>query len=484
MCAVLPHLALKQTHGLKLDTPTADSTDQGAVNRTPPGSRVLKFLLSLLGVLQPHRKLPVDARVRVPARDSAPSKPAPRQPATSGPAPGQFGSTLLLREEMLDHRGRLAGHRVGAPTSGQGHAGLLQALMASQVQRQAERRWVLIDLQGGWPHPWQDSDWRGLVQQHTVVQLAAADAPHAPALRQRGAGVALRWNGATPEPPVLTPALTHIVLSLRQDPLQLIEQRLQHLRRTQPHLQVVVEDVGTWAEQRLCVAQGAHLVMGPFLTTLDEHGAQEPVSPGRLVLMDMLQALRQDADNAALAELAKRDPGIAVQLLSMVNSPAFGLSQPLSSLDQAMTVLGRDALYRWLSVSLFAGGRERPHDLALLEMALTRARFMEQLGRAHGTPGQPGQADELFLVGLLSFVDRLLGLPLNDLLQRMAVPQAVADVLLHSQGPHAPWMLLALAMERCDADRLLRIAQAQGLPPGDFARWRDEAVLWAADAVH
>ena len=61
----------------------------------------MKFLLSLLGVLQPHRKLPVDARVRVPARDSAPSKPAPRQPATSGPAPGQFGSTLLLREEML-----------------------------------------------------------------------------------------------------------------------------------------------------------------------------------------------------------------------------------------------------------------------------------------------------------------------------------------------------------------------------------------------
>lgn len=452
---------------------------------------MLKFLLSLLGVVQPHRKLPVDARVRAPARDSAPSKPAPRQPATSSPATGQFGSTLLLREEMLDHRGRLAGHRVGAPTSGHDSAGLLQALLASQVQRQAERRWVLIDLQGGWPHTWQDTDWRGLVQQHTVVQLAASDtsnASHAAALRQWGAGVALRWTGSAPEPsvlnPALAPSLTHIVLSLRQDPLQLIEQRLQHLRRTQPRLHIIVEDVTTWAEQRLCVAQGAHLVMGPFLTTADDRGTDEPVAPGRLVLMDMLQAVRQGADNAALAELAKRDPGIAVQLLSMVNSPAFGLSQPLSSLDQAMTMLGRDALYRWLSVSLFAGGRERPHDLALLEMALTRARFMEQLGRAHPTPDLPGQADELFLVGLLSFVDRLLGLPLDQLLQRMAVPQAVADVLLRSEGPHAPWMLLALAMERCDADRLLRIAQAQGLPPGDFARWRDEAVLWAADAVH
>lgn len=396
---------------------------------------------------------------------------------------------MLLREEMLDQRGRLAGHRIslrrdGAPASGwQAARDYLHALQTSQVQRQAERRAVLIDL----PHEalscWQDADWLSLVQQHTVFQVPKADT-EGQTLRGLGAGVALSWTGPTSEPVGAWAGLSHVVLSLAQDPLQVVEQRLQHLRRTQPHLQIIVQDVATWAEQRLCVAQGTQLMMGPFLTTLDERGAQEPVAPGRLVLMDMLQAVRQGADNAALADLAKRDPGIAVQLLSMVNSPAFGLSQPLSSLDQAMTMLGRDALYRWLSVSLFAGGRERPHDLALLEMALTRARFMEQLGRAHPTPGLSGQADEFFLVGLLSFVDRLLGLPLDQLLQRMAVPQAVADVLLRSEGPHAPWMLLALAMERCDADRLLRIAQAQGLPPGDFARWRDEAVLWAADAVH
>lgn len=410
----------------------------------------------------------------------------PGSPVVATHGGGSDLGAMLMREEMLDQRGRLAGHRISVQRSnatGHGwHAAreYLHALQTSQVQRQAERRVVLIDV----PHDaltgWQDADWLSLIQQHTVFQIPT-HVTELHAVRRLGAGAALNWTGATPEPVSLWPTLSHVVLSLKQDPLQVVEQRLLHLRHTQPHLQIIVRDVATWAEQRLCVSQGAHLTMGPFLTTVDERGTHEPVAPGRLVLMDMLQALRQGADNAALADLAKRDPGIAVQLLSRVNSPAFGLSQPLSSLDQAMSLLGRDALYRWLSVSLFAGERERPQDMALLEMALTRARFMEQLGQAHGVPGQ---SDELFLVGLLSFVDRLLGLPLDELLERMAVPPSVADVLLRSEGPHAPWMLLALAMERCDADRLIRMAQAQGLPPGDFAHWRDEAVLWAADAVH
>ena len=418
--------------------------------------------------------------LRAPALVAPKARPAV---ATPRPAPDTLGlGTLLLREEMLDHRGRLAGHRIGlrASASPQDY---LQALQSSQVQRQAERRWVLIDLPTAMATAWIDGDWRSLVQEHTVFQLRPAPSLHDTmvAMKAQGAGVALAWTGDTPEPTEHWALASHAILSLRQTPLEEVERRMQHLRQHHPALQIVVQDVETWAEQRLCVAQGAMLVMGAFLSTADNHVRNEALPPGRLCLMEMLQALRQDADTAVMADLAKHDPGVAVQLLSMVNSPAFGLAQPLSSLEQALTMLGREALYRWLSVSLFKGGEDRPHDLALLEMALTRARFMEQLGLEHGAPGQ---ADELFLVGLLSYVDRLLGLPLADVLSRMSAPQTVTDVLLLSQGPHAPWLLLAMAMEHCDADRVMRIAQAQGLPAGHFTRARDEAVLWAADAVH
>ena len=44
-----------------------------------------------------------------------------------------------------------------------------------------------------------------------------------------------------------------------------------------------------------------------------------------------------------------------------------------------------------------------------------------------------GPADELFLVGLLSFVDVLLGLSMSELMARMALPVPVQDVLLRSE---------------------------------------------------
>jgi len=54
----------------------------------------------------------------------------------------------------------------------------------------------------------------------------------------------------------------------------------------------------------------------------------------------------------SLAEMAKRDPGVAVRLLSMANAPAYGLVTPVTGLEQAVLVLGREALYRWLVISV------------------------------------------------------------------------------------------------------------------------------------
>jgi c-di-GMP phosphodiesterase len=196
--------------------------------------------------------------------------------------------------------------------------------------------------------------------------------------------------------------------------------------------------------------------------------------------MEMLNLIRNDSDARALAEVAKRDPGVAVQLLAMANSAASGLAQPLTGIDQAITVLGRESLYRWLAVSIYRTGGDTELDGALLEVSLARARLLELVAQSSGGKQQ---ADELFLVGLLSFVDTLLGMPMKAVLAKISLPQAVQDVLLRSEGPHAPYLLLAIAVEKGRQERALQIAANLCLPLDTLNEHRTEALLWAEAAV-
>ena len=162
---------------------------------------------------------------------------------------------------------------------------------------------------------------------------------------------------------------------------------------------------------------GARWASGPSLSTVDQSESGRKLNASRLVLMEMLNLVRSEADVTELAAVAKRDPGVAVQLLSQANAAANGLQTAVTGLDQAIMLMGRQSLYRWLAVAVFRAGGDSARDATLLEVALSRARFLELLG---AELGDRARADELFLVGLLSFVDALLGLSMAELLQRMS----------------------------------------------------------------
>jgi EAL and modified HD-GYP domain-containing signal transduction protein len=131
-------------------------------------------------------------------------------------------------------------------------------------------------------------------------------------------------------------------------------------------------------------------------------------------------------------------------------------------------------------VAVFRAGGDNPRDATLLEMALSRARFLELVGQA---AGNKGQADELFLVGLLSFVDVLLNMSMAELLQRMSLPQAVQDVLVRTEGPHAPHFLLTLAVEKCHVRRMAQLGEELGVAVDELNAHRTAALLWAEEAV-
>ena len=219
--------------------------------------------------------------------------------------------------------------------------------------------------------------------------------------------------------------------SLRQRPLHLLARNLQ-----------------TDDDFRFCHHAGFDFFCGAFALRRD--GWRPPSNQiDRLRIIDVLNQIRGGADLDVIASALKPDPVLTFKLLRYINSAGIGLQQHVDSISRALIVLGRDRFYRWLSLLLFDFGKPSYREQMLTAQALGRARFMELLA-GHGT--LPAQGDALFMLGLFSLLDVLLGQTLDDIVRTVDLPVPVAAALQGEPGSLSSALALARAIEDDDAN--------------------------------
>jgi EAL and modified HD-GYP domain-containing signal transduction protein len=397
---------------------------------------------------------------------------------------------VVLREELLDARTRIAGYRFSTAWS---HSlepaqvkATVDALKRENVAAFGERRMALIPVLA---HNWFRADYAALAAPRTVFLL---DAPPPDAdglerwrevcrsIRATGAHLALSGLEVGRGKDAALDAINLFYLDFRSYSLDNFEMALARIKRNYPGMETVVSGLSDWAERRLCDARGASYCMGPFSTSADTQSQSGDLNQSRMALIGMLNLLRRDADLAEIVEVAKRHPEVALKIVAMANSPMQGLSKPAASIDQAVMILGRQELYRWLSIGIYRAGGDAPRDIVLLELALARGRFLELVGKMHFTKAE---CEELFLVGMLSLLDSMLGMSMARILERLRLSEAMCDVLLRSEGPLARYLLLAIALEKGKSDAVVRYAEQTGLPEDFIAESWSAAFAWTDEAL-
>jgi EAL and modified HD-GYP domain-containing signal transduction protein len=209
------------------------------------------------------------------------------------------------------------------------------------------------------------------------------------------------------------------------------------------------------------------------------HQEGNPLQHNTLRLCQLLNDVALDRDTSAVAHAIRIDVGLSYKLLRYVNSPAVGLPRGVESVDQAVMVLGRNELYRWLSVLLLASMEGRFASIALQEMALARARLLEGLAeqRADAINHPPAA---LFTVGLLSLLSSMLQLPLAQVLEPLRLSDTARQALLDRSGPWAPYLELVTDLERHDMASAAKHATAFG-GMATILELSDAAWVWAAE---
>jgi EAL and modified HD-GYP domain-containing signal transduction protein len=233
--------------------------------------------------------------------------------------------------------------------------------------------------------------------------------------------------------------------------------------------------VGSMALFEWCVAQGfAYFTFGR-LDYPENVGVSQGTS--RLLLMRLLALVTRDAETAEMEAVFKLEPKLAFGLLRLVNSAALGVRTEITSFAQAILVLGRRQLQRWLQLLLFAHGKDGGDGPnILMQRAAERGRMMELLARE----GNEMADQELaFMVGVFSVLDVLMATPLAQLLKSITLPQPVEMALLRREGRLGALLDLVCAAEESRFAEVQRGLPSLGMDPGTLSRSQLDAIFWA-----
>jgi EAL and modified HD-GYP domain-containing signal transduction protein len=194
--------------------------------------------------------------------------------------------------------------------------------------------------------------------------------------------------------------------------------------------------------------------------------------------MRMLQAVSQpELDSRAIENAIKSEASLCYRLLRYLNSATFGFATEIHSVRHALAMLGEREVRRWVRlVATLAAGQDKPSDLIL--SALVRARFCETLS----SKIQHGDSD-LFLLGLISAMDSILGIPMSDVLENVPLDQETAAVLRGGASPLRPLYQLMLAQESGNWESVPALARQLSLDETEVAAASAEAMQWAREVT-
>ena len=261
---------------------------------------------------------------------------------------------------------------------------------------------------------------------------------------------------------------------------------LQHSREALPSMvkqlrqwpvKLLAEKVDSAEQAAYCQSLGFDLFQGYYFARPLVLSAKR-TDPSQLALIQLLGLVLRDADTSQIEQIFKQHPNLTYNLMRLVNSVASGVHRSIASVSQAIVVLGRKQLQRWLQLLLFTlqGGSVYPSPLLLL--AAARGKMMELL--AAKQQRNADYCDEAFMAGILSLIDALIDKPLADVARELNLDERLVAALLRREGELGVLLQLVESVEHPDLDFTKSLLVKTGaLSLSDLTAAQIEAMAWA-----
>ncbi len=175
----------------------------------------------------------------------------------------------------------------------------------------------------------------------------------------------------------------------------------------------------------------------------------------------LIVAVTSDEPNLyEIDEIISRDVTLTYSLLKLVNSAFFALRTKVTSVRQALAILGIKQLKQWVYLLSFNPDSSRAPS-EFIKTSLMRASFCEALCDCVGD--MPISASEAYLMGLFSTLGSLLQMPMEQALEELQLPREILDALLNGAGRAGLLYQLVLGYESANWNKISGLSEQLGL---------------------
>lgn len=229
------------------------------------------------------------------------------------------------------------------------------------------------------------------------------------------------------------------------------------LRSLAPNAKMMAVRVEEIQQFQLCLDLGFDLFQGFFFAKPEVLSRKGRSVTSTAAIALLVEVQRPNVSLKRLEELVIADPTLAYRLLALVNSSAVGLSTRVESVYHALVLLGVERV-RQMATLITMANRSKGNEEVLL-LAATRAHM------ARALIDVPEMENAAYTAGLLSVIDVLFRVAMEELVTELPLAPVVAEALTHGSGPIGELLQALEAYERVDLARL------EALRPGELARF-------------
>ncbi|MBO0589085.1 HDOD domain-containing protein [Sporosarcina sp. E16_8] len=250
-----------------------------------------------------------------------------------------------------------------------------------------------------------------------------------------------------------------------------------------PEIIMLAEKIETEEQFKVAKASGYKLFQGYFFSKPEIVSGNE--IPSNVSLhFQIIERLHTEPPNIdAITELLMHDISLSYKLLRLINTLAFGVPKRISSIKQAIVLIGLRETKRWVQVLALREIGQGPGNgrtQALADYSLTRAKTCELLAKQDGKKNP----EEYFFAGMFSLIDAIMMRDWDEILQLIPLSDEVALTVKGERTEITPYLQLAIAVERFDWQRIEQLITDMGITQAELSRCTVEAHRWTQSLQH
>lgn len=215
-----------------------------------------------------------------------------------------------------------------------------------------------------------------------------------------------------------------IKFDVRMTPLDDLYEIVKQIK-TNHKIVLLAEKIETYSEFEQAKELGFDLFQGYFFAKPQILSTKAIASNQTTKLKLMSELGKKELILRNILALVKNDTAITFKLLKFINSAYFNRRNPINTVKDAINYLGTDELRKFISMVVISElSVDKPNEL--VRASIVRARMCEGCGSLLNTNFS---TDELFTLGLFSFIDAILDCDMENVLHHILFSEKMKDAL-------------------------------------------------------